>query len=440
MKNWNYETIKQEFKNKEYEVINFFKKQGTLYIKYVCLKHQDKGELNIRYSAFRSGQGCRYCANEKKSKDKLLTHQEFLNKIKTRKDINDYEILENYTNARIKILVKHLKCNKEYKIFPSKFMAGCSCPYCQGRYRNEEEFKLQMYNLVQDEYKLISKFNKYGEKVEIKHEYCGYEYEVLPKKFLGGNRCPICSGNNSSNLSCKIESFLYNYNLNYKKEFSFKDLKNILPLRFDFAVFYEDKLYCLIEADGYQHFYDDGLFGKDLNETKRRDELKNEYCKNNNIHLIRIPYYQLKLIDNILEKELINIININNIKNKFVNIQKGLNLSKNTIFDIRKLYFEGKSMNNLSKIYNIQKYNIKKIICYDIFPEIGLEFKEKILNLFKTNKFGSAKKGKSEYIMNKQIKKDIINYYNNNKTSFRKMEKIFNVDRHIISNIIKDPN
>ena len=40
--------------------------------------------------------------------------------------------------------------------------------------------------------------------------------------------------------------------------------------------------------------------------TKRHDKIKNEYCKNNNIELIRIPYYEKENIYNILTDKLLN--------------------------------------------------------------------------------------------------------------------------------------
>ena len=96
-------------------------------------------------------------------------------------------------------------------------------------------------------------------------------------------------------------------NINYIKEYTFKDLlteKN-KPYRFDFAVFKDNKLDFLIEFDGKQHF--SGPEGKwkegyNLEEVKKRDNIKNQYCKNNNIILKRIPYFQISqiTIENIL--------------------------------------------------------------------------------------------------------------------------------------------
>jgi hypothetical protein len=64
-------------------------------------------------------------------------------------------------------------------------------------------------------------------------------------------------------------------------------------LRFDFAIFNENNnLSHLIEFDGKQHTNDYNAWGgtETLEERHLRDELKNLYCKNHNIKLIRIPY------------------------------------------------------------------------------------------------------------------------------------------------------
>ena len=72
--------------------------------------------------------------------------------------------------------------------------------------------------------------------------------------------------------------------------------ENGVPLKFDFAIFNnQNKLKYLIEYDGTQHFEytDSGWNTKNHFEyTQKHDELKNNYCKSNNIPLIRIKYTQ----------------------------------------------------------------------------------------------------------------------------------------------------
>ena len=59
-----------------------------------------------------------------------------------------------------------------------------------------------------------------------------------------------------------------------------------------------------IEFDGRQHYESIDYFGGDitLNKIKNRDKIKNDFCKNNNIRLIRIKHNE--------NVNLLNLINI----------------------------------------------------------------------------------------------------------------------------------
>ena len=97
----------------------------------------------------------------------------------------------------------------------------------------------------------------------------------------------------------QIEALLTEHNINFKREYSFDDLKDELPLRFDFAIFdKEDNFKGLIEFQGEQHFSKTNGFYSEV--LKRRDEMKAEYCKNHNIKIKYIYYkrnYNLKWED-----------------------------------------------------------------------------------------------------------------------------------------------
>lgn len=95
-----------------------------------------------------------------------------------------------------------------------------------------------------------------------------------------------------------IETILKSNNIIYKKEYSFENLtsENNVKLRFDFAIFNTlGEVERLIEYDGEQHFLDktNEFWKRDsLEQRQKRDDLKNSYCKQNDIKLIRIPYYE----------------------------------------------------------------------------------------------------------------------------------------------------
>ena len=101
-------------------------------------------------------------------------------------------------------------------------------------------------------------------------------------------RSVSCGCLNVSEGVKKIEILLNNYNIPFVKEKRFETCKDTLPLPFDF---YVNNQY-LIEFDGEQHFKDINLWGgKDkLENRQKHDNIKNNWCKKNNIPLIRIPY------------------------------------------------------------------------------------------------------------------------------------------------------
>ena len=104
-----------------------------------------------------------------------------------------------------------------------------------------------------------------------------------------------------------INKILTENNFSFQKEYIFSDLKDEGFLRFDFAIFNNNQLSYLIEYDGEIHFNDTGAWNGylDYEILHKHDLMKNEYCKQHDIPLIRIPYShlnQLTLNDLLLEK------------------------------------------------------------------------------------------------------------------------------------------
>ena len=90
-----------------------------------------------------------------------------------------------------------------------------------------------------------------------------------------------------------IAKLLEENEIPFQREYSFSDLIYKLPLKFDFAIFSKNGfLSHLVEFDGKQHFEINNFFGgeEEFQKNKIRDELKNNYCIENRIPLIRIKY------------------------------------------------------------------------------------------------------------------------------------------------------
>ena len=147
-------------------------------------------------------------------------------------------------------------------------------------------------------------------KVKWKCHKCNYEWETSPSHRVKDNSgCPKCALKMS-----KGETIIYNYlkqnNIEFKKEATFKDCRDKNPLPFDF---YLPKQNICIEYDGIQHYrpinFGNGLH-TDIDSqfiiTQKHDKIKNEYCRQNNIILIKISYKDKNHIDEILSSKLIS--------------------------------------------------------------------------------------------------------------------------------------
>lgn len=100
----------------------------------------------------------------------------------------------------------------------------------------------------------------------------------------------------------KIHEILEFAGLDFKEEYSFPDLLSNArnPLRFDFAIFDDNgDLDFLIEYQGIQHYEAKSKFGgyQGLRKQQFNDMKKREYCKNHNITLVIIPYWDEGRID-----------------------------------------------------------------------------------------------------------------------------------------------
>jgi hypothetical protein len=119
--------------------------------------------------------------------------------------------------------------------------------------------------------------------------------------FLNKHSCSTCATKSRGEDS--ISFILSSYGIDFKTQKRFKDCKNEKALPFDF---YIEHLNVLIEFDGKQHFTSVNRWGGEDGYVRRKkhDEIKNNYCNDNNIKLIRIPYWDFDNIEKILIKEL----------------------------------------------------------------------------------------------------------------------------------------
>ena len=166
---------------------------------------------------------------------------------------------------------------------------GHGCAYCSGSKSTTEMFINEssiIHNNYYD-YSLVNYINA-NTKVKIICSKHGV-FEQSPHMHKNNkNGCPSCKQSKGEHT---IENYLLNKNIVFIKQHKFNDCKNISYLKFDF---YIPELNLCIEYDGIQHFEPVDIFGgeEQFKKQKINDRIKNEYCKLNNIHLLRIAYYE----------------------------------------------------------------------------------------------------------------------------------------------------
>ena len=124
--------------------------------------------------------------------------------------------------------------------------------------------------------------------------------------------CPICTNSKGED---RILSWVEGNFLRLKEtgiigctpEKKFSDCKDKRELPFDFGFEYFDSTWSVAEYQGKQHFFPVEFFGgkKAFKEQQKKDKIKKKYCKDNNISLLIIPYWEFDNIEKILKEALL---------------------------------------------------------------------------------------------------------------------------------------
>lgn len=281
-------------------------------VTYCCPLH---GITNTKVTSCRQGKICYKCSRIKASKNKNAT---------TLKDRQEslYSRLLDITKEKGYILltsIDSISKNSDYIEYKCpihgvhsmriyNMLNGKGCPECRVEHLRStfqlspDEVKervksCDMEILNPDEY-----VNQGTKNLRVICPECGEEFlsslSVITNR--NGQVCPSCSHNESKGERA-IRHYLESNNIGFIQEKWFRDCRDRKPLRFDFYI--PDYNMC-IEFDGDQHFYDKGDFSTSLEYTQKHDEIKNKYCTDNNIKLLRIPYWKYSKIETILNKEL----------------------------------------------------------------------------------------------------------------------------------------
>lgn len=281
-------------------------------LKFYCLIH--KTDFYKSWNEVKNGAYCPECGAERYKESRKNDYEYIYNGFKDR---GCTLLTKEYTNNIQKleyICEKHKDKGIQTVTWASFISNKHNCQYCACesvialQRKSNKQFLKEAEAVHGDKYTVLEPYKNSKEKIKVLCNDCKHTFLTTPHHFLEGHGCPHCNVSLGENA---IELYLKNNNIHFIPQYRIKGCvgtKKKMP--FDFAIFNNiecNKLLYLIEYQGKQH-YNPVQFGKmSVEEAKEQfktqqhnDNLKREFCKNNNIKLLEIPYWDFKNIENIL--------------------------------------------------------------------------------------------------------------------------------------------
>jgi predicted nucleic-acid-binding Zn-ribbon protein len=281
----------------DYSLVNYINNKKPVTI--ICPIH---GNFEQVPNYHLEGNGCQKCGG-----NVTLTTNEFIsksNEIHNNKYDYDLVVYKNSNTPVTIICPKH----GEFQQRPGKHLKGAGCNKCaiessryttndfikksQEKHGDRYDYSKSVYTGSRDPITIICK--KHGE----------FTQDAI--QHMRGSNCPRCLESKGETFVGKI---LQSLNIIFDRQKKFEDCKGLNKVRcrrlpFDF---YLPQYNTMIEYDGKQHFEPVDLYGGEegFNRVQTYDKIKNKYCSDNGIKMIRIPYFmKLDDIQPFIKKEL----------------------------------------------------------------------------------------------------------------------------------------
>ena len=256
------------------------------------------------YNIINGISGCSICSK--------IDTKKFTNKVNEIHNFN-IKVLGEYVNNKTKIEVICNICDYKWFTEPRHLIAGNKCLICTRKNSNldkrktHDDFIKKVKSIHHDRITILEEYVNWKTKIQAKCNKCEHIWSVRASS-LHSSGCPKCKCSKGELL---IDKILRDLQLKYIYQYKFEGLKteDDGSPTFDFVILdKENKIKKVIEYDGEQHFKPIKKWGgiKRIEQQKKTDNFKNNFCLKNNIEIIRIPYTDLKKIDNNYIKNLIS--------------------------------------------------------------------------------------------------------------------------------------
>ncbi len=175
-----------------YELISDVYVNVNTPLKYICMKHRDKGIQSITMKAFKSGQRCVYCKYESGESCNFRLPDDIYQQETEKRGY----LFKGVHSEKGSIMIDFV-CNKhpDYgtQSVPFHYLKAnkCSCKVCNGVDRNTDDFD----KMVKEKFPHIDVIGEYSgtrKRVKVKCNIDNYEWEPFAYNLLSGCGCPVC--------------------------------------------------------------------------------------------------------------------------------------------------------------------------------------------------------------------------------------------------------
>ena len=282
-----------------YDYSNVVYIKATINVEIICRVEGHK-PFSMTPNNHLRGENCKQCGYEKLANERKLTFDEFVKNSNRTHGIGRYDYSKVvYVNNNVEVIIICHNHDEpyEFKQKPKHHMNGHGCKKCA-----DEKLAIEKLKSIDLFIKEANEVHGFGTYDYSKVEYVDTHTEVIiicpkhgpfpqePSNHLSGQGCPKCNKNKGEEA---VRKFLTEKGIEFEEQKKFEGCEYKRKLKFDF---YLPKYNLCIESDGNVHFEKINWSGKMTNEemeenlklSQIRDNIKNEYCKNNGIGLLRV--------------------------------------------------------------------------------------------------------------------------------------------------------
>lgn len=289
-----------------YAKVNYVSSRTKVLIS--CKKH---GEFLQTPESHLSGNGCKKCGHEYVVSLKKKTFEKFVEEAKVLYGDKYTYNKDLYINVNTKMEIYCNVCKIFIKQYPVNHLKGHGCRFC-GRLSGAQKDRLSKEQFINKS--ILAHGNRYDytssdykgtlKPVLIRCNDHNVEFYQTPASHFRGNTGCLACSNNESRGEKAIRIWLENNKIGYEQEKSFDGFCGDRGNKFRFDFWIESKN-LLIEFDGEPHFKESKKwYGEnsknELFNIQKRDKIKSEWAEGRGYNLLRIPYTDIKNIDQIL--------------------------------------------------------------------------------------------------------------------------------------------